>query len=77
MLGEGEKMIPARVTNASHQGSALISTSVPTGTAIKIELDDAYVPAEAVYCRRLRAYAPNPLGGEGLHTVNDRQTQNR
>ena len=81
----------------------LISTSeVPTSTAIKIELDDAYVLGEVVYCReqpdggwmigvglsqvltglsdlgrRLRSYAPTPLGGEGLHTVNDRQTQNR
>jgi len=102
-LGDGEKKIPARVTNASHQGLGLISTSaVPTGTAIKIELDDAYVLGEAVYCReqpeggwmigvelsqvltglselgrRLRAYARTPLGGEGLHTVHDRETQNR
>ncbi len=52
ILGPGESRYGARIKNASTRGLALeMAAPVTPGTAVKIELDDAVVLGEAVYCR--------------------------
>jgi hypothetical protein len=52
VLGDLEVRLAARVRNASGRGLALETTeAVAPGTALRIDLDDAVVLGEAVYCR--------------------------
>jgi len=52
VLGEHETHQNARIRNASGRGLAIeTEAAIPTGTALKIELDDAILLGEAVYCK--------------------------
>jgi len=52
ILTESRERLPARVRNASGRGLGLImSRPVPSGAPLRIELDDAMVLGEAIYCR--------------------------
>ena len=52
VLRTPEQQQVARVVNASGRGLALeISVPVAPGTALQIEMEDALIFAEAVYCR--------------------------
>ncbi len=52
VLGEHETQQNARICNASGRGLAIeAEAAIPTGTALKIELDDAILLGEAVYCK--------------------------
>jgi hypothetical protein len=52
VLGNQEAKVPARVTNASTNGLGLVSPrALPAGTALKVDLEDAYILGEAVYCK--------------------------
>jgi hypothetical protein len=52
LLGTGQPRQSARVKNASGRGLAIeMNGPVAPGTALKIELADAIVLGEAVYCR--------------------------
>src|SRR5512146_2790744 len=52
VIGEPETRFPAKVTNYSGRGLALESPrALQPGTAIRIDLDDAMILGEAVYCR--------------------------
>ncbi|HLK68096.1 MAG TPA: PilZ domain-containing protein [Bryobacteraceae bacterium] len=52
VLGEQERQLSARICNASGRGLAIeVPSPVPPGSALKLEVDDAMVLGEAVYCR--------------------------
>ena len=52
VLGDHETQHPARIRNASGRGLSIdMASAVPPGTALKIELEDAIVLGEAVYCQ--------------------------
>jgi hypothetical protein len=52
VLGEHESRHAARVRNASGRGLGLeLGIPLPTGTALKIELDDSILLGEVMYCR--------------------------
>src|SRR5262245_9458960 len=52
LLGHQEAKVPARATSASPNGLGLWSTrALPPGTGLKIELEDAYILGEAIYCK--------------------------
>ena len=52
VFGESETTESAVVKNASNRGLAIeMSSPVAAGTALKIQLEDAVVLGEAVYCR--------------------------
>jgi hypothetical protein len=56
VLKTPERQQVARVVNASGRGLALeITSPVEPGTALQIELEDALVLGEAVYCRNGKA----------------------
>lgn len=53
ILGDGEPVVGARVKNVSGRGLGLeVATAIQPGAALKIEVGDAIVLAEAVFCRR-------------------------
>jgi len=53
LLGDIDTPLKARVKDMSGLGIGLeLEHAVPAGTALKIELDDALVLGEVVYCRR-------------------------
>lgn len=57
----------ATVTNASGRGVGLVAPQeIPPGTAIKIEMDDALILGEAVYCKN---QGPSWLIGVELNQV--------
>jgi PilZ domain-containing protein len=52
VLTEPPTRLDARVTNASGRGLGLCAaTPIPPGAPIRIEIDDAIVLGEAIYCR--------------------------
>lgn len=52
ILGEHPVRMAARVRNASGRGlGLLVPAPIDPGAAIKIELEDALVLAESIYCR--------------------------
>jgi hypothetical protein len=52
VLTEPPIRLDARVTNASGRGLGLVTANpVSSGAAIRIELEDAVVLGEAIYCR--------------------------
>jgi hypothetical protein len=52
VFGDPEMRHPAKIRNASPRGLSIeIPCEVPPTTAIKIELDDAIMLGEAVYCQ--------------------------
>ncbi len=52
ILTEPATRLAARVRNASGRGLGLtVSRPVPAGVAVRIELGDAIVLGEAIYCR--------------------------
>jgi hypothetical protein len=52
VLTEPQTRIEARVKNASGRGLGLVApVAVPPGAPVRIELDDALVLGEAIYCR--------------------------
>ncbi len=52
ILTEPRTRLSARVRNASGRGLGLtVSRPVPAGVAVRIELGDAIVLGEAIYCR--------------------------
>src|SRR5215831_5961516 len=52
ILTEPPVRMAARVTNASGRGLGLVAPQpIPPGAAIRIELDDAIVLGESIYCR--------------------------
>jgi len=52
VLGEHETHQNGRIRNASGRGLAIeAEAAIPTGTALKIDLDDAILLGEAVYCK--------------------------
>ncbi len=60
VLGGKPQQFTATVKNASGRGLALqTSEAIPPGSALKIDIDDAIVLAEAVYCH----------SGDGGHLV--------
>jgi hypothetical protein len=55
VLTQPETRMDARVKNASGRGLGLITgVAVPPGSAIRIQLEDAMVLGEAIYCRHER-----------------------
>lgn len=53
ILGTSEREAEARVKNVSGRGLGLeVAEAIPAGTALKIEVADAFYLAEAVFCRR-------------------------
>src|SRR3954447_3754070 len=53
LLGEPEIRMDAQVKNSSGRGLGLITAApVSPGAAIRIDIDDAFVLGEAIYCRR-------------------------
>ena len=53
VLGKDGRTENAIVKNASRRGLAIeLATPIPPSTALKFELEDAFVLGEAVYCRR-------------------------
>jgi hypothetical protein len=56
LFGEPDITIPARVKNISARGIGLeLEGPVAPGTAVKIELQDALLLGEVIYCRRNEA----------------------
>jgi hypothetical protein len=52
ILTEPPVRMAARVKNASGRGLGLVSPQpIPSGAAIRIEIDDAVVLGESIYCR--------------------------
>jgi PilZ domain len=52
ILTEPQTRIEARVKDASGRGLGLVaSVPVPAGAPVRIEIDDALVLGEAIYCR--------------------------
>jgi hypothetical protein len=52
ILTEPQTRMEARVRNASGRGLGLMSSGpVPPGAPLRIEIDDAIVLGEAIYCR--------------------------
>jgi PilZ domain len=52
VLTEPQSRMDARVRNASGRGIGLVTQrTISPGAAIRIELDDAIVLGEAIYCR--------------------------
>lgn len=52
LFGEPDIRLPARIKNVSARGIGLeLQGPVAIGTALKIELDDALVLGEVIYCR--------------------------
>jgi hypothetical protein len=52
VLSESEVRLEARVRNASGRGLGIVTAvPLPPGAAIRIEMDDAMVLGEAIYCR--------------------------
>jgi hypothetical protein len=55
VLSEPQTRMDARVKNASGRGLGLVTPSpVPPGAAVRIEIDDAIVLGESIYCRHDR-----------------------
>jgi hypothetical protein len=53
ILGDCESPVRARVRNVSGRGLGLeVATAIRPGAALKIEVGDAMILAEAVFCRR-------------------------
>jgi hypothetical protein len=53
LFGEPDRRVAARVKNISGRGVGIeCDEAVATGTALKIELDDALLLGEVIYCRR-------------------------
>jgi hypothetical protein len=53
VLGDCESPVQARVKNVSGRGLGLeVASAIPPGAALKIEVGDAIILAEAVFCRR-------------------------
>ena len=53
LFGESDITIPARVKNISGRGIGLeLEGPVAPGTAVKIELEDALLLGEVIYCRQ-------------------------
>jgi hypothetical protein len=52
ILSDPPTQMAARVTNASGRGLGLVTPEpIPPGAAIRIEIDDAVVLGESIYCR--------------------------
>ena len=52
VLSEPPIRMDARVTNASGRGLGLVTPApITPGAAIRIEMEDAFVLGEAIYCR--------------------------
>jgi hypothetical protein len=52
LLGDRETRLKARVLNSSGRGVGLsVPVPIVPGTALKIEIEDAVVLGEAIYCR--------------------------
>ena len=53
MFGETDIRIPARIRNISGRGIGLeLEGPVAAGTAVKIEVEDALLLGEVIYCRK-------------------------
>src|SRR5690348_12299422 len=53
LFGEPDIQIQARIRNISGRGIGLeLETAVPPGTALKVELEDALLLGEVIYCRQ-------------------------
>jgi hypothetical protein len=51
-LGRSPHRQTATIRNASESGLGLfVKTAIPPGTALRVELDDAIMLGEAMYCR--------------------------
>src|SRR5215831_13143805 len=52
LLGQDEVRVPAQIRNASGRGLALeMPAPVAPGAALKVEMEDALLLGEAIYCR--------------------------